>query len=44
VQEGNLHKVNVLLSTFSIDRHVAQTFAQHRHNVLPSTGVLFKKR
>jgi hypothetical protein len=29
-----------LLSTFPTDWHVAQTFAQHRHNVLPSTGIL----
>lgn len=44
VQEGNLRKISVLLSTFPTDGHRGQTFAQHRHNVLPSIGILFKKR
>jgi hypothetical protein len=34
---------SVTISVRSVD-HVTQTFAQHRHNVLPSTGIFFKKR
>jgi hypothetical protein len=33
-QEGNIRKVGVLLSTFPTTGHVAQTFAQHRYDVL----------
>jgi hypothetical protein len=35
-QEGNIRKVGVLLSTFPTAGHVAQTFAQHRYDVLPT--------